>query len=544
MAKRLLNTSTQMLSMSLIATLLLMGCHNDSDGFQFPSPSPSTPETPTNPEQDRGTLIGTVVDQESLEPIANATITVADEQYQSSADGTFELTELTVGEPVTLNINAADYPERTFTTTLSGTAPMQVEYQLSNDATIASVVQPVSESIDLTIAEMGAKVSIPANALQRADGKAIVGNVIVSMDVVTPSIDPEEMPGGYEIVDGGFMESFGAVIITATDSEDAPLVLADGNTASLVIPVSTRSTEALSEKIPLFFYDSANEGWVQTGEATLQTLADGVQVYTAEVNEIGAWNVDVAMDTVNVLGCVADIDGNRIDAALVKGDGINYSAITTTLTDSNGNFVLPARRDGELYVYAQNGNRTTNAQPITTAATDYNIEGDCLKVSTGNDSLSIRLTWGELPYDVDSHLVTPSGDHIYFSNEGSLSSAPFANLDVDDTLSYGPEFITVRKLMVGRYHYGVHNYSRTKPPGLKDSPITVFLEGPTIRSRTLTPSTSDADNSSLFWHAFDLVVDEDCKITYESVDSWLNTQETGDTFEYTTTTSPQYCVAP
>ena len=106
--------------------------------------------------------------------------------------------------------------------------------------------------------------------------------------------------------------------------------------ASLVIPVSTRSLAPLPEQLPLFFYDIVQQGWVQTSTATLQTLVNGTQVYAADVNEIGSWNVDVAMETVNVIGCVADTDGVRIDNALVKGDGINYSAITTAITDSNG----------------------------------------------------------------------------------------------------------------------------------------------------------------------------------------------------------------
>ena len=124
-----------------------------------------------------------------------------------------------------------------------------------------------------------------------------------------------------------------------------------------------------------------------------------------------------------------------------------------------------------------------------------------------------------------------------------MSAAPFANLDVDDTDSFGPEFITVRKLMIGRYRYGLDNFSETKNPGLKNSPVIVFLAGPTIRSRTLTPTVNDDNLNSIFWHSFDLVVDESCNITYESVDRWLTDEEAVNTFEVVAST-PRYCVAP
>ncbi|MDE4454417.1 carboxypeptidase regulatory-like domain-containing protein [Psychrobacter sp. DAB_AL62B] len=531
----------QILSVGALSTLILIGCNEDSNSNSTKNPEQNTP---TVPSQNVGSISGIVVDQISLAPIANATITIAGKKYISSATGSFQLPDLTVGESVTLTINAEGYPERTFTTVVASTAPLSVEYQLNNDDTIVSVVQTSKASVNLVIERLGAKVTIPANALQRADGQPIVGDISVTMDVIRPAINSDEMPGGYGIVGGGFMESWGALKITAIDSAKNDLVIADGSRASLVIPVSTRSLEPLKQQMPLFFYNAIQQGWVQTGTAELQTLANGVQAYTASVDTIGSWNIDVAMDTVNVTGCVADTDGVRVKNALVKSDGINYSSVTTAIANSNGDFTLPARRNSQLYVYAQNGSRTSNAKPITTLGGNYRITDGCLTVSTENDNLSIRLTWGERPRDVDSHLLTPSGDHIYYSNKGNLSSAPFANLDVDDTDSFGPEFVTVRNLMVGRYRYGVHNYSGTQGPGIKDSPVSVFLAGPTIRSRTLTPTVNDTGTSSYFWHSFDLVVDERCNITYQTVDRWLTVEEERTTFRNTAESTPRYCTAP
>ncbi|MFX7612968.1 carboxypeptidase regulator, partial [Acinetobacter baumannii] len=79
------------------------------------------------------------------------------------------------------------------------------------------------------------------------------------------------------------------------------------------------------------------------------------------------------------------------------------------------------------------------------------------------------------PDDIDSHMLAPDGSHVSYSAQGALLQHPFINLDVDDTTSYGPEVITLSKLMVGDYHYFVHNYSGTSNPGIYGSPIKVEL---------------------------------------------------------------------
>ena len=68
--------------------------------------------------------------------------------------------------------------------------------------------------------------------------------------------------------------------------------------------------------------------------------------------------------------------------------------------------------------------------------------------------LRLTLTWGENPRDLDSHLWTPSIEgspyHVYFGSKGSENSRPYAQLDVDDVSSYGPENITIKRLFNGR----------------------------------------------------------------------------------------------
>ncbi len=90
------------------------------------------------------------------------------------------------------------------------------------------------------------------------------------------------------------------------------------------------------------------------------------------------------------------------------------------------------------------------------------------------DGIRVVLTWGKFPYDLDSHLWY-SNQHVYFGKK----IGDKANLDVDDTDSYGPETITIEEKKFGtEYFYGVHDFSNRESSSsyqLSKSGATVFV---------------------------------------------------------------------
>lgn len=110
------------------------------------------------------------------------------------------------------------------------------------------------------------------------------------------------------------------------------------------------------------------------------------------------------------------------------------------------------------------------------------------------DGMRIVLNWGAKPADLDSHLVHPS-THVFFSKkQGDL-----ANLDVDDTTSYGPETITLEKKKPGvKYLYSVHNYTEGTVEGSTTlsnvSQAKVFVYVGSSLVRTFTPPKGKAGN--------------------------------------------------
>jgi hypothetical protein len=190
--------------------------------------------------------------------------------------------------------------------------------------------------------------------------------------------------------------------------------------------------------------------------------------------------------------------------------------MSNVLTDSSGNFSVAVRQNSEAAVVARSGARVSNARGVTTVANPVSLGTDCLIFADG--AVSIKLTWGRAPLDVDSHMLTPQQAHIYYVDKGSLTSAPYVNLDIDDVSSFGPEYITIRRLARGTYRYYLHNYSGTfTPQGMKDSPVKVEL---TYDGNTTVYKPGDGEGAFRYWHAFDIVVDAQCAVTITGVDAW------------------------
>ena len=94
----------------------------------------------------------------------------------------------------------------------------------------------------------------------------------------------------------------------------------------------------------------------------------------------------------------------------------------------------------------------------------------------------IVLEWGAAPTDLDSHLIgsTDSGTdcHVYFVNMTcSNGDGTVAELDLDDTSSYGPETTTIHNIN-GKYNFAVNNYTpSTGSLSESGATVTVYLPG-------------------------------------------------------------------
>ena len=178
--------------------------------------------------------------------------------------------------------------------------------------------------------------------------------------------------------------------------------------------------------------------------------------------------------------------------------------------------VVESPKPGWNLTQASCGGSNTNGVPVLVGGTV--VCNFTNSPATSND-LGIRLSWGELPSDLDSHLYIPNGNEVAYFSQGSLENSPYADLDLDDTTGFGPENITVVRLMKGTYQYFVDNFSRTFTPGMTGSPARVEL----IRNGVTTTYVPPGDEgTNRYWHVFNVIVNEEtCAVSIVPINAWL-----------------------
>jgi len=157
--------------------------------------------------------------------------------------------------------------------------------------------------------------------------------------------------------------------------------------------------------------------------------------------------------------------GNGMPGASVSVfDNINATAVQTQTSDASGNFTFANLPAGTYRVSAAaNGFTPSQRTGVAVGNGGVTANQDLVLSASGTNTVTIVLTWGASPSDLDSHLTGPNADisrfHVYYAARGSKTTAPFANLDVDDVSSFGPETITITQMNIGTYRYLVHDFS-------------------------------------------------------------------------------------
>ena len=185
---------------------------------------------------------------------------------------------------------------------------------------------------------------------------------------------------------------------------------------------------------------------------------------------------------------------------------------------------------------ALSGGMLSNTLRFNGSTTDTQVITACLELGQAGAGVTMKLTWGLAPRDLDSHLLTPSGSHVYFFNRGNLVAAPFANLDVDDTASYGPEVITLTRLMVGTYKYYIRNNSGYSVGAIAAASARVELSIPGRAVELYTPPVNGEVATTQVWMLFELDVDAQCNVTVRRSGTYSDSDPAG-----AASSTPVYC---
>ena len=509
---------------AVLAALTVAACGGGGgDNVSYPPiPVPPPPDQnlpPPPPPVQKAKATGRVTNALSGQGLAQVTVSVGSASTVTADDGSYTLTEIAPAASVLLSFTKAGMvPQSRATATLSGSGASTVINIPMLPVAVTVNFDPQA-AYDVVVPGSTAMVRLRANSLRRADGSAPTGPATARVTPIAPASDINVMPGNYLAgTDGGSapIESFGALDASFVDADGAPLNLAAGTDATVRIAPSSRS-DTLPPSVPLFHYNTTTGLWVQEGSATLQGTAPS-QYYEGTVTHFTTWNADQIYNTVRINGCVQNAAGERVGGALVASEGKTYTGMATALTDANGEFSVAVKRTSGAYVIASTATEVSNAPTVTAGNEDVPL-GACLTLT--RSAVSVKLTWGVLPLDLDSYTFGANADDlVYFEHKGSLTEAPFIGLDVDDQSSFGPEVTTFAKLAKNRtYRFVVHNYSDTFDPGQTGSPARIEVANRGAQS-IFTPPAGET-SSTRIWHVFDLTTDANCQATVVPVQQFL-----------------------
>ena len=204
---------------------------------------------------------------------------------------------------------------------------------------------------------------------------------------------------------------------------------------------SSESTKSSSEK-PVSGSKDANDG----------TSAGGQIEISSEINA----QSDASYTAVGVKGSlkvtVLDATNNK---PIVGAKVVTNDSKTSIATDSAGKASITfSAADSSLM--ASSVGYVSDRQQILADKAELVI---LLSPELKPGETRIVLSWGDAPKDLDGHLyVQPTGGknyHIYYLTKNS----PIAVMDYDSKTGFGPETMSLPKLVPGHYAYRVANFS-------------------------------------------------------------------------------------
>ncbi|MBN1907014.1 MAG: hypothetical protein JW927_18190 [Deltaproteobacteria bacterium] len=246
---------------------------------------------------------------------------------------------------------------------------------------LTSSLNAIDATVDNTITNGGASVTISANTLVNAAG-ATVSTAQVSVTAIDTTGDLSLLPGDLYGFDNGSLKlftTFGMIDITVEDVEGDPLNLRSGATASISIPLGDNVGDNPSPTVGLWYYDQEAAKWLLQGSLTLNNAGTA---YEGTISHFSIYNAGKTFEGVTYFKIrVIDQSDLQVYGASVSffqptsfsNDGVwnaNYttgpegyvpSVLDTTLSgvvpsDRAGYIPLPADTDLNIRVkYIKNG---------------------------------------------------------------------------------------------------------------------------------------------------------------------------------------------
>lgn len=189
---------------------------------------------------------------------------------------------------------------------------------------------------------------------------------------------------------------------------------------------------------------------------------------------------------------------------LYEGHNTFGTAIEGT-TDSTGRLSLDMEVSGAYTVMIEKNGYISEQYDLIVLSNvaDYQKTFLLSPVMSG-EGIRFVLSWGAVPTDLDSYLVGTSGDgtnvYINYTNmsKSDMDGNLIAELDVDDTTSYGPETTTLYDT-AGTYEFYVDDFTNSGMISTSSATVKIYVGSTLYATVTIPAGVSD------MWHVCTIV---------------------------------------
>jgi hypothetical protein len=422
-------------------------------------------------EDSYGVVMGKIVDARTQTAVGNAKVALGQTKVATNEQGFFSVSNVPAEIDSVLDIRAEGYANNKRTVIARTGASTHLDVRLLPFAAQASF----SADSGGTVEGDGAKASFGVGAID-AGGTVKANLYVLHTD---DERDLPAFPGDFLTDNEEKLEGFGALSLQLVDDSGDEVPLNPDGEVEVEIPV----TADAPDELPLYYLDEGNARWMRQG--TLSGCGDGV--CEGVVSGHSWWSLGEVMETSCAEVCVDTISGDPAVGVSVRVQGSSYNSISYGYTRSDGCACVDVKRDAEVQVSAAFSGGMAGPEYTSTPGNSATCGSpDCerlyVSLTISPPVFQASLTWGESPDDLDAHLTGPCDPddggcsdrfHVYFANEGTLDSPPWAYLDTDDVSSFGPEIMSISKCIPGTYRYSVNN--STELPGFDVSEANVFI---------------------------------------------------------------------
>lgn len=279
---------------------------------------------PPGPEvfhQVNGDVIGYVVNEE-LEPVTDAMVSIGQNMTTTDLYGVFRFNNVPLNPAGTFirvvhdnYLFGSDLIYPTEGTVHSRTMLMKYESNKTFNATAGGTVN----------VDGGGQIFFSPGSVATESGDPYQGIVEITAKRLATD-DPyinQKMPGGLIGEDNSgntmVLGTMGMVVVELRGSEGQKLDLLQGETASVVFPITGEQLSVAPGEIPLWYFNEEKGTWIEEGSAVLEGDS-----YVGSVRHFSFWNCDLPIPWIN--GCIEVVYENGEPAA-----GIEVRLITNLL---------------------------------------------------------------------------------------------------------------------------------------------------------------------------------------------------------------------